>query len=74
MTRMNDVLTLAKIMVGERPGNQHPVAALSMRAFDEGIHGSDFDEALAKAVAEGLLVLTPDCGPKQMGVFRLTRR
>jgi hypothetical protein len=74
MTRMNDVLTLAKIMVGERLGNQHPVAALSMRAFDEGIHGSDFDEALAKAVAEGLLVLTPNCGPKQMGVFRLTRR
>lgn len=74
MTRMNEVLTLAKIIVDERPGNQHPVSTLSMRALSEGIHGSDFDEALASAVAEGFLILTPDCGPKQMGVFTLTVR
>jgi hypothetical protein len=71
MDRMRELLSLAKIIEVQRPGNQHPVSTLYSRAKGEGIHGLDFDEALSSAVAAGFLILTPDCGPKQMGVFVL---
>lgn len=69
---MHQVVELAKKMANERAGDQHPVANLELRAFDHGINGQAFDEALKAAMAEGLLALSLDCGPKQRGVFKIT--
>lgn len=74
LAQMQEVVALAKIIATERESDQHPVATLALRAFDKGVTGRDFDEALKGAVAEGFIALTPDCGPKQLGVFRLTVR
>ncbi len=72
LDRMQKVVALAKTIATERPGDQHPVATLSLRAAsDEEITGREFEAALKAAVAEGFITLTPDCGPKQLGVFRL---
>ncbi|MCT5450606.1 hypothetical protein ACR3H8_19690 [Pseudomonas aeruginosa] len=71
LAQMQEVVALAKIIATKRTSEQHPVANLALRAFDKGIAGRDFDEALKAAVAEGLIALTPDCGPKQLGVFKL---
>ncbi|KPW54180.1 MULTISPECIES: hypothetical protein [Pseudomonas syringae group] len=72
MDKMYEVVGLAKVVASERASEQHPVANLELRAFDQGLNGHDFDEALKAAVSEGLLILTPDCGPKKRGVFTLS--
>lgn len=71
LDRMQKVVALAKNIATERPGDQHPVATLALRASDVGITWRDFEAALEAAVAKGFITLTPDCGPKQLGVFRL---
>ena len=74
MNKMQEVVGLAKDLATEREGNQYPVANLALRAFDRGINEYDFDEALKAAVSEGWLTLTPDVGPKKLGVFKLSGR
>lgn len=74
MNKMHEVVGLAKKLASEREGDQHPVANLALRAFDQGINEHDFDEALKAAVSEGWLTLTPDCGPKRLGVFKFSGR
>ncbi|HCE7248308.1 TPA: hypothetical protein NHR53_006210 [Pseudomonas aeruginosa] len=74
LAQMQEVVALAKIIATERASDQHPVANLELRAFDKGVAGRDFDEALKAAVAEGFIDLTPDCGPKQLGVFKIAVR
>lgn len=74
LAQMQEVIALAKTIATERASDQHPVATLALRAFDNGITGRDFDEALKAAVGEGLITLTPDCGPKQLGVFKVAIR
>ena len=74
MEKMSEVVALANILASERESQQHPVATLMWRASDHGINGRDFDDALKAAVSEGLIVLTPDCGPKKLGVFKLSGR
>lgn len=72
MSKMTDLVALAKTMASERESDQHPVATLMSRAVSHRIHGREFDDALAAAVGEGWLILTPGCGPKQLGVFKLS--
>lgn len=74
LAQMQEVVALAKIIATERESDQHPVSNLQLRAFKKGINGPDFVKALHAAVAARLIDLTPDCGPKQLGVFKVAVR
>ncbi|MGM8936873.1 hypothetical protein ACS8E9_18670 [Pseudomonas neustonica] len=72
MNKKNALVALAKVMDSERESDHHPVAGLMARALEQHISGKEFNDAFDAAVAEGLIILNPNCGPKQLGVFKLS--
>lgn len=68
------IVALAKLVDSERDSDQHPVSNLAQRAHELGFAGKEFATAFAAAVSDGLIIHTPDCGPKQLGVFKLPGR
>lgn len=68
---MTELVAIAKAIASQRDSDFHPVANLQLRAVEH-ISGHEFVDAMEAAIAEGFLIVTPNCGPKQLGVFKLT--
>ncbi|KTB69971.1 hypothetical protein AO068_15335 [Pseudomonas sp. ICMP 3272] len=71
ISQISDLMDLVHVLVNERPGKQHPMAALIERALASGLNGSRLQASIASAISQGHIIVTPDCGPKGMGVFQL---
>jgi hypothetical protein len=71
--RASELLIIARALVAERPGKLHPMATLIERALASGLHGQRLQASIALAISQGEIIVTPDCGPKGLGVFQLSK-